>query len=316
LTPTPSLPARRPAARLSPARHASRARATVVAVAALTFTAGGAVVTPSIPAAATERIAVAGGAITEVLYAIGAQARIVAVDATSLHPPEALKTKRNLGYFRALSTEGVLSTAPTAIIASDKAGPPEVVKALKSAAIAYHEVDDRPTPEALVARIRTVAALVGKATEGEALATDVTARFDALAAARGRLTGQPRKVLFVFSIQNGRMVVGGGGTGADAMIRLAGGVNAAVGVDGYKPIGEEAVVALAPDVILFTGGGPAGPVRAQVEASATLMTTPAGRARAFVEMDGLYLLGFGPRAPDAARDLMVALYGPDAVATR
>jgi iron complex transport system substrate-binding protein len=27
-------------------------------------------------------------------------------------------------------------------------------------------------------------------------------------------------------------------------------------------------------------------------------------------MDGLYLLGFGPRTPDAARDLMQALYGP------
>jgi iron complex transport system substrate-binding protein len=25
-------------------------------------------------------------------------------------------------------------------------------------------------------------------------------------------------------------------------------------------------------------------------------------------MDGLYLLGFGPRTPDAARDLMAALY--------
>jgi iron complex transport system substrate-binding protein len=26
-------------------------------------------------------------------------------------------------------------------------------------------------------------------------------------------------------------------------------------------------------------------------------------------MDGLYLLGFGPRTPDAARDLMAAVYG-------
>ncbi|NJO56496.1 MAG: ABC transporter substrate-binding protein, partial [Rhodospirillales bacterium] len=209
------------------------------------------VATASTSVGATDRIAVAGGAITEMLYALGVADRIVAVDATSLYPAEALKTKRNLGYFRALSTEGVLSTSPTLIIASDKAGPPEVVKALKSTFTAYHEVDDRPTPEALVGRIRTVGGLVGKTREGDALAATVAARFDALAEARKRVPTPARKVLFVFSIQNGRVVVGGRGTGADAMITLAGGINAAAAIDGYKPVSDEALLGSAPDVVLF-----------------------------------------------------------------
>jgi iron complex transport system substrate-binding protein len=39
-------------------------------------------------------------------------------------------------------------------------------------------------------------------------------------------------------------------------------------------------------------------------------TTPAAKDRRFVAMDGLYLLGFGPRSARAARDLAVAIY-PD-----
>ena len=35
---------------------------------------------------------------------------------------------------------------------------------------------------------------------------------------------------------------------------------------------------------------------------------PAQRRRALIGMDGLYLLGFGPRAPEAVRELMAALY--------
>ena len=36
--------------------------------------------------------------------------------------------------------------------------------------------------------------------------------------------------------------------------------------------------------------------------------TPAAAQRAFVSMEGLYLLGFGPRAARAAHDLALALY--------
>jgi iron complex transport system substrate-binding protein len=40
-----------------------------------------------------------------------------------------------------------------------------------------------------------------------------------------------------------------------------------------------------------------------------LLPTPAGQNRAILRMDGLFLLGFGPRAGEAALELHNALYG-------
>ena len=41
--------------------------------------------------------------------------------------------------------------------------------------------------------------------------------------------------------------------------------------------------------------------------------TPAATGKRLVHMDGLYLLGFGPRTPMAARDLMAAIYPEAAI---
>ena len=56
--------------------------------------------------------------------------------------PAALKDKPNVGYMRALSTEGVVSVGASLIIASAGAGPPEVVKTLKTTSVPYVEVTD------------------------------------------------------------------------------------------------------------------------------------------------------------------------------
>lgn len=42
--------------------------------------------------------------------------------------------------------------------------------------------------------------------------------------------------------------------------------------------------------------------------NAAFAMTPAAASKAFVAMDGNYLLGFGPRTASAARDLARALY--------
>jgi iron complex transport system substrate-binding protein len=255
------------------------------------------------------RILSIGGDITEILYAIGAADRIVAIDSTSQFPAEALKTHKNVGYMRALSTEGVLSVDASLIIASDRSGPPEVVKALKSTSVPYFEVGEHLDPPGVVNKVRLVSRIVGLEAAGEQLASRLEHDFAALAELRWAIA-RPIRALFVFNVVNGRATVGGADTSADAILRLAGAVNAAAAVTGFKPLSDEAVVELAPDFIVTMRRSSGNHDTDQLMSMRGLATTPAGAAKRIVTMDGLYLLGFGPRTPSAALDLMRALY-PD-----
>lgn len=266
------------------------------------------------PAAATgapRRIVAAGGVVTEILYDLGLEDRIVGVDATSLHPARALTEKPNIGYVRALSAEGVLSLAPDLVIAVDGAGPPDALRLVAQAGVRVERIAEDTTIAGVSARIRAIGRLVGRFEAAEALATGVERDFAALARERQAIAAAKR-VLFVLSLQNGRALVGGRGSSADAIIGYAGAVNAAGQVEGYKPLTDEGIIEAAPDVVLMMARGNHAVPADEVFAQAAFAATPAARARALVTMDGLYLLGFGPRAPAAARDLMTAVYGQSA----
>ena len=63
----------------------------------------------------SSRITVAGGSITEILFFLGYERNIIAVDITSNYPEET-KEYPSIGYVRNLSAEGILSLKPTLII--------------------------------------------------------------------------------------------------------------------------------------------------------------------------------------------------------
>lgn len=256
--------------------------------------------------APAQRIVSLGGAVTEILYRLDRQADIVGVDSTSQFPPEALATKPNVGYVRALGAEGLLSLQPTAVLAIEHAGPSDVLRIVETAGVPITRIPDEPTPEGVLRRIETVAAAVGAHDKGAQLAREVEEGFSRLSAARSALKAS-RRVLFVLSLQNGRPLVGGRGTSADGMLKLAAALNAAA-VDGWKPLSDEGVIAAAPDCIVMMSRGHDRPTASDVFARPSFAATPAAKSGALIVMDGLYLLGFGPRAPQAAFDLMAALY--------
>jgi heme transport system substrate-binding protein len=257
----------------------------------------------------TSRILCIGGDVTEIVYALGAGNRVVAVDTTSQFPPQALKEKASVGYMRALSSEGVISVGATLVLASERAGPPEVVATLKSSRVPYVEVPDEFSPEGLVRKIRLIARVTGTEAEGDRIAQDVTDSLAALAASREKIA-RPVRALFVLGVQNGRIMVGGKGTSADAVLALAGAHNVAAGTSGYRPVGDEVVVEMAPEVIVGMRRTSDDDTHdlSQLFALKGVQSSPAGAAKRLILMDGTYLLGFGPRVPDAVRDLMRALY--------
>ena len=254
-----------------------------------------------------QRVLALGGSVTEIVAALGAEDRLVARDTTSTFPPSVMSLP-DVGYFRALSPEGVLALNPDLILSEAGAGPQEALDVLQAAGIPFTMAGPDTSPEGLIAKIETVANALDLPNEGKSLAARVG---QGLAEARSKAATvqSPRRVLFILSLQGGRVMAGGEGSSAESIITLAGGINAGTGFQGYKQITDEAVLTAAPDVILMMDReGDLEIANADVLAHPALSQTPAARSGAIIRMDGLLLLGFGPRTPQAAADLHALLY--------
>jgi iron complex transport system substrate-binding protein len=256
----------------------------------------------------TQRVIGVGGSVTETIFALGAGDRLVARDTTSTYP-EAATALPDVGYMRRLSPEGVLSVAPDLIIAEEGAGPAETVQILEEAAIPFVTIPAARDGTGVAARIRAIGAALGLDDKADALATEVEGKIATVVDASATAAEPPVRVLFILSAAGGRLMASGTGTEADAMIRLAGGINAIEGFPGYKQLTDEAVLAAQPDVILMMDRGTGSDHgSAGVLEHPAIAITPAGQAKRLIAMDGLYLLGFGPRTADALADLHAALY--------
>ncbi|OCW57179.1 heme/hemin ABC transporter substrate-binding protein [Hoeflea olei] len=254
-----------------------------------------------------QRVVVIGGSLTEIVYALGEEDRLIARDTTSVFPEAAAKLP-DVGYIRQLSPEGVLSVGPDMIVALEGFGPPEAASVIQQAGIPVTVIPDGYDSQSILDKIRLTAKAFGREEAGEELAGKVGADLAAAEAAAAGIADK-RRVLFLLSVQGGRLMASGGNTHAAGIIALAGGVNAMSGFDGYKEVSNEAVIEAAPDLILRMRGGRDPSSDAEVLAHPAIAATPAGKAGKVIGMDGLYILGFGPRTAQAARELGEALYG-------
>jgi iron complex transport system substrate-binding protein len=261
----------------------------------------------AVPTADASRIVSIGGSITEILYALGLQRRIVAVDTTSLYPPSALQEKPNVGYMRQLSAEGVLALSPSLVLALEGSGPKETIEILERSKIPFVVVPDKFSGDGIVDKIRVIARSVDAAERGECLVRRVQNDLAALDGVRARIRRRV-KVAFILSLANDRPMVSGRATAADGIIGMAGANNAFQDFDGYKLVNDEAIIAAKPEAVLAMQRGEHALSAQTVFAQPALAMTPAAERKAFVSMDGLYLLGFGPRTAQAARDLAERLY--------
>lgn len=257
----------------------------------------------------TSRIASVGGSVTEIVYALGEQDKLVARDSTSLYPEAALKLP-DVGYMRQLSPEGVLSVNPTGLLVLEGSGPKETIDVLKKASLPFITVPETFDHAGILEKIR----IVGKAFGAEEKAAELSASVDADLVAAGKLTAgitDRKRILFVMSLQGGKILAAGAHTAANGIIELAGGVNAVEGYSGYKQLSDEAAILAKPDIILMMDGGGQRVSDADLFAHPAIASTPAGQAKRVIRMDGSYLLGFGPRTASAVRDLATAFYGDE-----
>jgi iron complex transport system substrate-binding protein len=264
---------------------------------------------PIFASAQNKDVVVIGGALTEIVYLLGAENRIAATDTTSSFPPAAEKTPK-VGYQRALNAEGVLSLKPKLILAAGDAGPPAAIAQIRATGVTFESFSNEYSMVRVTENVARIANLLNMNAEGEKLVKRLRAEWDQT---RDRVSGysankKPR-VLFLLAHAGPNPQVAGEDTSASMMIELAGGVNALTGFKGYRPLTAEAAVAAKPDVILVTSQG----ITAQggvemILAKPGLALTPAGQNKRVVGMEALMLLAFGPRLPEAVLALAVQLH--------
>ena len=239
-----------------------------------------------------------GGSVTEIVYALGQEKRLIATDMSSLYPSEA-KELPQVGYYRNISVEGIVSTAPALVLASENAGPKEVLDRIAELGIKVERVSDDSTVESLYQRISQIAKVLNTEQEGAVLLAEVKAAVENAMT----LSTTPYRATLVVN-RTGTFQAAGAGTSADELMRLAGFENIFSEQQSYKPVSKESFLERQPEVIITTtasvekSGG-----LTQFAKDPVIANTPAAAAGRIVVLDDLLALGMGPRLDQAIRQL-------------
>ncbi|MBQ4812320.1 ABC transporter substrate-binding protein [Pseudoalteromonas luteoviolacea] len=246
--------------------------------------------------AAAERIVVAGGTITDIVFALGAGDQVVAVDTSSTWPIKATKLPK-VGYYRDLAAEGILSQKPTLILTMEGAGRPEVLTQIKSTGVTVHQYDKPDAVEGLYTLINAVAKDLDRTQQAETL----------IASLKQKLPQRPSpsktKALFILSAGERGVMVAGKETVPDVLFGYTGIKNLA-SHNGFKPFNREALLVSNPDFIIAPSHvvyGAGGPQKFCQQAALALV--PAAKECRLLVMDSLMALGMTTRLPEAIAEL-------------
>ncbi|HYJ91075.1 MAG TPA: ABC transporter substrate-binding protein [Pyrinomonadaceae bacterium] len=249
-----------------------------------------------------DRVVVISPIYNEIIWALGAQDKVVGVDLSSTYPPE-IKNVQTVGYHRALSAEGILSLHPTAILTDGNIGPPQVVEQIKQLNIPIKTFDSKnDSVDGTKALIREIGAYFQKQDKAEALCRTLDQQMAASLEKVKQYTDHPRVAVIHFGrASNVYMVVGkrgeGDAAGAGQMVEWAGG-EMAVDANGMQRMASPETIARAnPDVILVTDFGfdRLGGSIDQIKALPGVETSNAAKNNRIYRIEENQLMYFGPR---------------------
>lgn len=239
---------------------------------------------------------------TELIFALGAEDRLVGVTDFCDWPPAA-RSKPSVGGMIDPSLETIVALKAEVVVATDDGNRQHTSEQLRRLGIPVYRVR-----ASRVSQVLDVAAGLGELTERRGAVAPLVARIrrriDAIAAA---VAGRPRpRVLYVLWPEP--LIVPGRGSIVTELIGLAGGdsVTADQALD-YPRFSVEAAVARAPDVIVLArhGTGSAPIARDRWDRLAALPAVRAGRVHA---VDGNLLHRYGPRIVDGLEQLARAIH--------
>lgn len=239
---------------------------------------------------------------TEILFALGLGDRVVGLDAFSNYPPET-EEKPRVGDYLEPDLERLAAADPDLILATefhvDTVLPELETLGLPAVVLEPANLDE------VFASIVQVGAIAGEPARAEALACELQARVDAVAAA---VADAPPTSVFV-ELDPTLYTVGPGTFIADVIDRAGGANIAADAAEPWPQLSAEAVVGANPDVILLTDEG-GGVTPEQVAARPGWESIAAVEQGRVVSIDPDLLARPGPRVVDGLEAVAAALH-PD-----
>lgn len=252
------------------------------------------------------RIVTAGSAMTETVCALGDCGKIVATDKTSLYPQE-VTTLPSIGYRQGIHAEGIIALKPTLFIVEKLYVEDAVVHQIQSAGIKVIEIPrayDLPGTKEL---IRSIAKNLNKTSQGEQIIAKIESQLAEANVIVKKAKTSP-KVLCIYNRGTSSFDVAGNNTFSN-ILPFVNATPAVTGVDGYKPLNTEALIASNPDYLLMFESGvkSLGGAEGVLKVKGVDQTT-AGKKKQLIVMDGIKLSNFGPRLGEAVKELAESLY--------
>jgi iron complex transport system substrate-binding protein len=191
-----------------------------------------------------QRVVSLSPAVTEIIYALGADSLLVGRTEFCLYPPQASRIE-NIGGISNLNIESILALEPDLVISGSMVGK-KVTEQMDAMGTPMVCVIEKPRFEALYDNITAIGCLVDKEHEADSLNKLLRNKIDNLS------TYQPTNVstaYYVVGFGAGGNFTAGGNTFINDIIRMAGGRNIAEGIEGWS-YSLEALMKEDPDYII------------------------------------------------------------------
>ena len=191
------------------------------------------------------RIVSVAPSLTEILFALGLDTRIVGVSSADDYPEAKVAAKPKVGGV-VLDVERILSLRPDLVVgvASLQRGQLERLIAMKLPVMAV----DAATLPGLYAQIELIGRLTGAPGAAGKLLAAMRTKEQVVATA---VAGRPRRQVYV-ELWGEPLMTAGAGTFISDLITRGGGVNVFADVSGWPQVSEEAVIRRNPEVIVVT----------------------------------------------------------------
>lgn len=247
---------------------------------------------------ASERIVSLGGGITEIIFALKQEKKLVGIDSSSIYP-EATQYLPKVGYYRSIPVEGVVALNPSLILSSEMAGPKQSLDELAKLGIKIQTIPDRPSIESLYQRIQTIADALNMSEEGKHLIAQTKQSISAATAHHN-----PKLDTIFLINRTGSLMAAGNETSADEMMKLAGVNNIFAHQKGFKPLSAESLASAKPELIIITefSAKNSGDID-KLKSLPALMDSPAVKHNRILVLDDLLAMTLGPRTDEAIRQI-------------